>query len=75
MDSVEAKVFSHPLRVRILASLGVRPATATELARGLSQSLSKVVYHLTVLCDTHYVRKVAGQDPNTPDPLYELIRD
>jgi DNA-binding transcriptional ArsR family regulator len=74
VDSVEAKVFSHPLRVRILAALGVAPATAVQLTRGLSQSLSKVVYHLTVLCDTGYVRKVESDDPDSPDPLYELIR-
>lgn len=75
MDSVEAKAFSHPLRVRILASLGVEPATAVQLSQGVSQTLSKVVYHVTVLCETGYVRKVEGQDPDSPDPLYELVRD
>lgn len=73
MDSVEAKVFSHPLRVRILATLGSGPASAVQLSRGMSQQLSKVVYHVTILCDTGYVRKVEGQDPDSPDPLYELV--
>ncbi|HEX3173532.1 MAG TPA: helix-turn-helix domain-containing protein [Solirubrobacterales bacterium] len=73
MDSVEAKVFSHPLRVRILAALRASPATAVQLSRDLKQSLSKVVYHLTVLCDTSYVRKIEAED-GSPDPLYELIR-
>jgi DNA-binding transcriptional ArsR family regulator len=74
VDSVEAKVFSHPLRVRILGALGARPASAMQLSRSLSQPLGKVVYHLSVLCDTGYVEPVEGQDPATPDPLYESAR-
>jgi len=73
VDSVEAKVFSNPLRVRILAMLAPQPATAVQLSRGVSQPLSKVVYHLTILCKTGYVRKVESDDPEAPEPLYELI--
>jgi DNA-binding transcriptional ArsR family regulator len=74
VDSIDAKVFSHPLRVRILGALGVQPASAMQLSRDLSQPLGKVAYHLSVLCDTGYVEPVEGQDPRTQDPLYESAR-
>jgi hypothetical protein len=74
VDPLKAKVFSHPLRVRILGALGVRPASAVQLAHSFDQALDKVVYHLTLLCDAEYVEPVEGQDPDALDPLYESAR-
>lgn len=73
MDSVEAKVFWHSLRVRILGALMARPASAVQLAGKLSQPLGKIVYHTTVLCDTGYARLAEGQDPDAVDPVYEGV--
>jgi hypothetical protein len=74
VDSVEGKVFSHSLRVRILGSLGYRPASVRQLSHKLDQPIGKVAYHIIVLCDTGYVALVEGQDPAEPNPLYEPTR-
>jgi DNA-binding transcriptional ArsR family regulator len=74
VDPVEAKVFSHPLRVRILGALGVRSASAVQLAHKLGLAFDRVVYHLAVLRDNEYIEPVDGQDPDAPDPLYESAR-
>jgi hypothetical protein len=71
VDSVKGKVFCHSLRVRILGSLGFRPASATQLSSSLSLPLGKIAYHLAILCDTDYIVPVEGQDPDARDPLYE----
>jgi len=71
VNSVEGKVFCHPLRVRILGSLGFRPASVMELSYNLSQPFDKIAYHITVLCDTGYAVPIEGQDPDAIDPLYE----
>ena len=60
MESVDPRVFSHPMRVRILATLGVDPASATELARDLSQPIGKIAYHLAVLNNAGYVEPIDG---------------
>jgi len=73
VDPVEAKVFWHALRVRILGALTFRPASAVQLAGRLGQPLSKIVYHTTVLCNTGYARLAAGQDPDLVDPVYEAV--
>jgi DNA-binding transcriptional ArsR family regulator len=72
--SVEAKVLSHPLRVQILAELAAQPSTVVDLADFLEQSLSKVMYHTTVLCRTDYVQPAEGQDPDAVNPVYEVTR-
>lgn len=74
MESVDPRVFSHPMRVRILATLGVAPASAAELARSLSQPVGKIGYHLSVLSHTGYVEPVAGGEPDSPDLRYESSR-
>lgn len=74
MDPVEAKVFSNGLRVRILGSLGFRPASATELAHNLSLRLDKVEYHIAVLYKTGCIVPLEGQGPGASDPVYEPVR-
>lgn len=71
MDFVEARVFWHMLRVRILGSVRASPSRATELTRKLGPPLSKVVYHLTVLERTEYIQRAEGQDPDAADPIFE----
>lgn len=74
MESVDPRVFSHPLRVRILAELAVAPASAGELAHRLSEQAGKIVYHLNVLDHTGYAELVDGEGPDSPDPRYESSR-
>jgi hypothetical protein len=73
VDPVDAKVFWHSLRARVLGALMARPASAVEVAGRLAQPLSKIVYHTTILCNTGYARRVAGQDPDAVDPVYEAV--
>jgi DNA-binding transcriptional ArsR family regulator len=40
------RALNHPVRRRILAELGDRPASARELARTLGEEVSLVAYHL-----------------------------
>lgn len=74
MESVDPRVFSHPVRVRILAALTVASATAVELARDLSQPIGKVAYHLTVLSHAGYAEPVEGEEPDSPNQRYESSR-
>jgi DNA-binding transcriptional ArsR family regulator len=74
VDPAQARVFSHPLRVRILGALSARSASVAELARDLSEPIGKIAYHLSILCDVGYVEPVDGQDPDAPDPRYESAR-
>lgn len=73
MDFVEARVFWHTLRVRILGSVRAGPSRATDLTRKLGPPLSKVVYHLTVLERTEYIQRAEGQDPDAADPIFEAV--
>jgi DNA-binding transcriptional ArsR family regulator len=74
VDPLEAKIFSHPLRVRIVAALLARPASARQLARAFSQVLDKVLYHLAILDDAGYAEPSEGQDPGGPDCVYQSAR-
>lgn len=71
MDFVEAKVFWHRLRARVLSAIRRGPARATELSRRLGPPPSKILYHLTVLERTGFARIADGQDPGEPDPIFE----
>ena len=44
-----AYVFGHPLRVRIMATLGLRSMSLQELAEALGVPLPRVAYHYGVL--------------------------
>jgi hypothetical protein len=74
VDPVDQRVLCHPLRVRVLVSLGGRPASATELARSLSHPVRKIAYHLTVLSHGGFAEPVEGDDADSPDPRYESLR-
>lgn len=71
---MEARVFSNPLRVKILNSLVFRPASALQLAADLNQPLNKVVYHTTVLQDAEYIQPAEGKDGSSVDQPYEASR-
>ncbi len=73
MDFVEARVFWHSLRVRILSAVRAKPSRATELTRKLGPPLGKVFYHLAVLERTEYIRVAEGEDPDAADPLFEAV--
>jgi hypothetical protein len=73
VDFVDARIYWHSLRVRILGALMFRPASAVQLAGRLAQPLSKIVYHTTILCNTGYARLAEGQDPDALDPVYEAV--
>jgi hypothetical protein len=73
VDFVEAKVFWHTLRVRILGAVRANPSRATDLTRKLGPPLDKVVYHLMVLERTGYIRRAEGQDPDAADPIFEAV--
>lgn len=73
MDFVEARVFWHSLRVRILGAVRAHPSRATELTRKLGPPLGKVVYHLSVLERTEYIRLAEGEDPDAADPVFEAV--
>jgi predicted transcriptional regulator len=73
VDFVEAKVFWHKLRVKILGSVRANPSRATDLTRKLGPPLANVVYHLKVLERTEYIQPVEGQDPDSADPVFEAI--
>jgi hypothetical protein len=62
------------MRVRILATLGVSPASTTDLARSLSQPICKIAYHLAVLSHVGYIVPVEGEDPGSPHSRYESSR-
>jgi DNA-binding transcriptional ArsR family regulator len=46
----------HPLRLRLLFSLGRQPATTSQLAAALGTNKGNVAHHLKVLCDAGLVR-------------------
>jgi DNA-binding transcriptional ArsR family regulator len=46
----------HPLRLRLLFSLGRQPATTSQLAAALDTNKGNVAHHLKVLCDAGLVR-------------------
>jgi hypothetical protein len=73
MDAVQAKVFFHPLRVRLLGAIGFRPASATDLACSLFLPLDKVCYHVAVLYNMGYIVPLEGHE-DLPDPVYEPAR-
>lgn len=62
------------MRVRILAMLGVAPASTTDLARSLSQPICKIAYHLAVLSHVGYAVPVEGEETDSPYSLYESSR-
>jgi DNA-binding transcriptional ArsR family regulator len=74
VNSVDRKVLSHPMRVRILTTLAVAPANAAELGRDLSQPIGKIAYHLFVLVRADYIEPAFGEEPDAPDPRYESLR-
>lgn len=74
MDSVDQRVLCHPLRVRVLVSLGGSPASAAELARDLSHPMRKIAYHLTVLAQGGYVEPVDGDEADSLGTRYESSR-
>jgi DNA-binding transcriptional ArsR family regulator len=61
-DPSALKALSHPLRVRLLATLReIGPATATELAKLLDTDTGSTSYHLRVLADHGFVEDASGQ--------------
>jgi DNA-binding transcriptional ArsR family regulator len=46
----------HPLRLRLLFSLGQQPATTSQLAAAMGTNKGNVAHHLKVLCDAGLVR-------------------
>jgi DNA-binding transcriptional ArsR family regulator len=61
-DPVALKALSHPLRVRLLATLReTGPATATELARLLDTDSGSTSYHLRVLAGHGFVEDAPGE--------------
>jgi predicted transcriptional regulator len=73
VDFVEARVFWHSLRVRILSAVRANPSRATELTLKLGPPLAKVVYHLSVLERSEYIQVAEGEDLDAADPVYEAI--
>lgn len=65
MDFADQRVLCHPLRVRVLVSLGGGPASAGELARSLSHPMRKIAYHLTVLAKGGFAGPVDGDDADS----------
>ncbi len=61
-DPAALKALSHPLRVRLLATLReMGPATATELAKVLDTDTGSTSYHLRVLAHHGFVEDAAGK--------------
>jgi DNA-binding transcriptional ArsR family regulator len=61
-DPSALKALSHPLRVRLLATLReIGPATATELAKLLDTDTGSTSYHLRVLADHGFVEDASGE--------------
>jgi predicted transcriptional regulator len=73
VDFVEARVFWHTLRAKILGSIRANPARATELSRKLGPPLPKILYHLSVLERSKYIRRAEGEDPDAVDPVFEAV--
>ena len=66
-DVSSLKALTHPLRIRLLASLrGTGPATATELARRLGTESGSTSYHLRVLAEHGFVVDAEVQTPRHP---------
>lgn len=77
-DDAAGRVFgalADPTRRRLLSSIALHPATATELAAELPISRQAVVKHLSALSDAGLLdRERAGRDVRyhvTPAPLSE----
>jgi DNA-binding transcriptional ArsR family regulator len=61
-DPSALKALTHPLRVRLLATLReIGPATATELAKLLDTDTGSTSYHLRVLAGHGFVEDASGQ--------------
>jgi DNA-binding transcriptional ArsR family regulator len=52
------KALGHPLRQRLLSSLGTRTASPNELAKELGEPLGNVSYHVKVLADADAIELV-----------------
>jgi DNA-binding transcriptional ArsR family regulator len=61
-DPSALKALSHPLRVRLLATLReIGPATATELAKLLDTDTGSTSYHLRMLARHGFVEDASGE--------------
>jgi DNA-binding transcriptional ArsR family regulator len=61
-DPSALKALSHPLRVRLLATLReIGPATATELAKLLDTDTGSTSYHLRILARHGFVQDASGE--------------
>lgn len=52
------RAMSHPIRALILATMGDRVVSPTELARELDRPLGTVAYHVRVLLDAGFIEEV-----------------
>ena len=57
----EIRALAHPLRIRILESLREEPATASILARELSESTGATSYHLRELARHGFIEEDSGR--------------
>lgn len=48
-ESSAARAIAHPVRARVLERLALAPGSPSEVARGLSEPLPVVSYHVRVL--------------------------
>lgn len=61
-----AQLLEHPLRARLFAEIGRRPAGLPELASALDVPLSKIAYHYSVLEEAGGVDRRDEESPEAP---------
>ena len=73
MPTQQLRAIWHPARARILELLMRGPATRSQMIKVAGGSLAKISYHSRVLCRAGCIQLAASSDPNSDDPLYEIV--
>lgn len=73
MPTQQLRALWHPTRAQILELLMSGPATRSQLVEASGGALAKIAYHSRVLCRAGCIQPGESTDPDSPDPLYEIV--
>ena len=72
MPTQEMRALWHPTRAGILELLKSAPAARSHLVDSAGAPFAEVAYHCRALCRSGCIQPVAGSDPDSSDPRYEV---